>query len=104
MDQKTSNWGAWYIIVEIRIWQFWDLTSDFWSPKGITLMCTQAVVISVWFCVSNILKNNKNIQMKLLSHNVNFNVFFKIVLNKSNEWKLIPKNISENIVTSVFKH
>jgi len=48
-------------------------------------MCTQAVVISVWFCVSNILKNNKNIQMKLLSHNVNFNVFLKIVLNKSNE-------------------
>jgi hypothetical protein len=75
MDQNISNWGAWYIVVEIKTWQFWDLTSNFWSPKEITLTCTQAIVTSVWFCVCNIFKNNKGLQMKLLSHNVIFNVF-----------------------------
>jgi hypothetical protein len=48
------------------------------SPKGITLVCTQAVVTSVWFCVSNILKSNKKFQMKLLSHNVIFKILIYI--------------------------
>lgn len=27
------------------------LRLNFWSPKGMTLTCTQAVVTSAWFCV-----------------------------------------------------
>ncbi len=31
-------------------------------------------------------------------------LMFKKKFNQSNEWKLIPKSIFENIITSVFKH
>jgi hypothetical protein len=45
---------------------------------AITLMRTQAIVIDVWFCVSNILEKNKEFQMELLLHNVIFNVLVYI--------------------------
>jgi hypothetical protein len=44
----------------------------------ITLMCTQEIVINVWFCISNILKKNKKLQMEFLLHNVILNVLVYI--------------------------
>jgi hypothetical protein len=40
----------------------------------ITLTCTITSVTSVWFCVFNIFKKNKELQMELFLHNVIFNV------------------------------
>jgi hypothetical protein len=71
---------------------------------AITLMCIQAIITNVWFCVSNILLKNKELQMELLSHNVIFNVFVYILLkfeiNLMNE--KYPKTF-KSIVINVFK-
>jgi hypothetical protein len=40
----------------------------------ITLTCTIASVINVWFCVFNIFFKNKELQMEFFLYNVIFNV------------------------------
>lgn len=41
---------------------------------AMTLAHTQVIVTNVWFCVSPILEKNKELQMKMLLHDVIFSV------------------------------
>jgi hypothetical protein len=50
-----------------------------WLRGVVTLTSTQVIVTNVWFCVSKILEKDKELQLKLLSHTVIFNVYIYII-------------------------